>query len=176
MAVESRTICLATLVVACSFLSDNVGAASSVPDVGCTGDEPLVSEQWGSLELSTSGSNPVNSWALPTSAANPGNLTSAHLDFQIARDSSDQDWEARFTIQFASQEQVGIPFSFQQIVLDWIDGAGGRSEVLDWSRNCAGVGSSIVPGQHLTFSFRLNKTKDATHIESPHLRLWGSRN
>ena len=171
-----RNYYLAALVIACSFLSETVSATSSIPDVGCSGDEPLVSEEWGSFELNPTGLDPVNTWTLPTSPSSPANLTSAHMTLQLARDSKNDDWEARFVIQFASEEQVGIPFTFQQIVLDWVDSSGARSEVLDWSRGCSGVGSSIVPGQHLSFSFRLNKTKDSTRIESPHLRLWGSRN
>ena len=171
-----RKYYLVTFVIACSFLSGNVSATSSIPDVGCSGEEPLVSEQWSSFDLGPSAVIPANSWTLPTSPSSPGNMTSAHMTLQIARDSKNDDWEARFLIQFAAQEQVGIPFTFQQIVLDWVDSSGARSEVLDWSRGCSGVGSSIVPGQHLSFSFRLNKTKDSTQITSPHLRLWGSRN
>jgi hypothetical protein len=83
--------------------------------------------------------------------------------------------EAQIKIFFISPPgTVGLPFTFQQISLSWVEDDAEKSETIDWSAECRSPGRSIFPGQKIEVTLKMSS--QSLPAEGFRLRLWGSRN
>lgn len=164
------------LLIALFFLSSSLAFATSTL---CEEQQPLLEFRLGPFDPPP-GSTVISlgEWRLPLSGDRPHELTDAKLRLELRREPEQSEW---YLITFfhydTAPDIVGLPFTFQKILLNWVnlkDLTG--TDRLDWSNQCQEPGRSIMPGQKFTEQLRLNGASNRIGIKTLTIKLWGSQN
>lgn len=158
------------------YLIEAAPALAIEPQTDCNGDPALVSQTFETVGLGELFME-VGDWALPISASHPDVPSKARVHLELARASMIENWSAILHFSFADPvHPLGIPFSFQKIVLKWQSPSGPKSVELDWANSCRDTGRSLLPGQGWTAHLSLDETREYQSFKQLSFEVFGSRN
>jgi hypothetical protein len=116
-------------------------------------------------------------WRLPLSSHRPDVLTEARIALDLVPPSAERKlWSARIHVSFPDPKPLGLPYSFEKLILAWNDAGVPGYAILDWTDGCTQPGRSLFPGQNWIQNWELPGTEGLSGLPQPSMALWGGRN
>ena len=140
--------------------------ASRLSLAECGGDAPLLNEPLGDVQTLFFDQN----WAL---AIRPGSTVMTEAKARLYLDGT--LGAAHLDMTYSKPGYVGIPFTFQKVLLSWTDETGtAQFSLLDWTQSCVSPGKTLWMNQAWSVDIALPNVGRELH--GLNLKIWGSEN